>query len=428
MQKTLFNTSWLFISLFLVAAQLPAQTSIKSPYSRYGLGELYSGSSQYTMAMGGISSGVRSQWFINPQNPASYTAFDSLSFLFDGALYGKMSTFKIDTLSQPSNYASLSYIAMGLPVTRWMRTSFGLMPFSSVGYTINSNQQVEGFGNTLYEFQGYGGLSQVYLGAGFRPVKDFSAGFNLSYIFGSIDKIRNITFPDSSNILSSRISQQSGVKGFYLDLGFQYHHTFSNGSFFNAGLTYAPKQKLNVLTDKLAYSYSHDYSTNLDEIRDTVEYETGSKGTIELPLGIGGGVLFGKGEKWMGGADIKWQQWSSFTYLGKSDSLQNSLTVNAGGQFRPSTSDIASYWKRVTYRAGLRYNQSYLYLNDTRINEFGISFGFGLPMKKTRSTLNLAVEAGARGTTQNNLIRENYIRFTLGASIFDRWFLKRKYD
>jgi len=125
---------------------------------------------------------------------------------------------------------------------------------------------------------------------------------------------------------------------------------------------------------------------------------------------------------------VKWQEWSSYTYLGKSDSLKNSLSLSAGGQFRPATNDISSYWKRITYRAGARFNQSYLYLNNTRINEFGISFGFGLPMKKTRSTLNIAFEAGARGTTQNNLIRENYFRFSLGASIFDRWFLKRKYD
>lgn len=380
------------------------------------------------MAMGGINAGLRSQWFINPQNPASYTAFDSASFLFDGALYAKMSTFKIDTLSQPSNYASISYIAMGFPITRWLRTSIGLQPFSSVGYTINNNQSVEGFGNTRFEFQGYGGLSQAYLGGGFKLTKDFSAGFNMSYIFGSIDKIRNITFPDSSYIFSSRISELSNIKGLYLDLGLQYHHAYSNGRFWNAGLTYVPGQSLNVTSDRLAVMYSHDYSTDLDEMRDTVEYETGSKGTINLPQSIGGGLTFGKGEKWMAGADVKWQEWSSYTYLGKSDSLKNSLSLSAGGQFRPATNDISSYWKRITYRAGARFNQSYLYLNNTRINEFGISFGFGLPMKKTRSTLNIAFEAGARGTTQNNLIRENYFRFSLGASIFDRWFLKRKYD
>lgn len=380
------------------------------------------------MAMGGISAGMRSQWFINPQNPASYTAFDSVSFLFDGGLYSRLSTFSSDTLSQSSNYASIGYISMGFPVTRWWRTSFGLLPFSSVGYTINSDQSVEGFGNTRFEFQGYGGLSQLYIGNGFRIFRDLSAGINVSYLFGSIDKIRNITFPDSGYVFSARISEMTKARGFYADFGLQYHHKFNNGRFFTLGATYAPGQNIGGKSDKLAVSYTHDYSTNLDEIRDTVEYTQGSNGKIYLPRAMGGGFSFGNGDRWMAGADIKWQEWSKFTYLGRSDSLKNSLCLNVGGQFRPSSSDVSSYWKRITYRAGARFNQSYLFLNETRINEFGISFGFGLPMKKTRSTLNIAVEAGGRGTTQNNLIRENYFRFSLGASIFDRWFLKRKYD
>ncbi|HPT14459.1 MAG TPA: hypothetical protein PK796_06685 [Bacteroidales bacterium] len=428
MRKSIFLSSWLFISLSLSPFILPAQTSIKSPYSRYGLGELYAGNSQFSMAMGGINAGLRNQWFINPQNPASYTVFDSVSFLFDGGLYSKMSTFRTDTLSQPSNYASIGYITMGFPVTRWWRTSFGLLPFSSVGYTINNDQTVEGFGNTRFEFKGNGGLSQMYFGNGFKLFGGLSAGINYSFIFGSINKTRNITFPDSANVFNARISEMTKIRGFYADFGLQYNHTYSNGRFFTLGATYAPGQSLNGKSDKLAVSYQHDYSTDLDEIRDTVEYTEGAKGTIQLPQAVGGGFSFGNGDRWMAGADVKWQEWSNFTYLGKSDSLKNSLILNAGGQFRPSTSDISQYWKRITYRAGVRFNQTYLFLNDTRINEFGISFGFGLPMKKTRSTLNIAFEAGGRGTTQNNLIRENYFRFTLGASIFDRWFLKRKYD
>lgn len=428
MQKSISLSQWLFVSLFFISCHLTAQTSIKSPYSRYGLGELYTGNSQYGMAMGGISAGVRSQWFVNPLNPASYTAFDSASFLFDGALYSKMSVFSNDTLSQPSNYASIGYISMGFPVARWWRASFGLLPFSSVGYTINNDKTIEGFGNTRFEFQGYGGLSRMYIGSGFRLFRDLSAGVNVSYVFGSIDKIRNILFPDSANVFSARVSEMTNIKGLYADFGLQFHHAFDNGRFLTIGSTYTPGQSLTGKSDRLAVSYTHDYSTNLDNLRDTVEYTEGEKGSIRMPQSISGGFSFGNSDKWMAAADVKWQEWKKFTYLGINDSLKNSLTFSAGGQFRPSTSDISAYWKRVIYRAGFRFNQTYLYLNDTRINDFGISFGFGLPMKKTRSTLNLAVEAGGRGTTQNNLIRESYFRFSLGASIFDRWFLKRKYD
>lgn len=380
------------------------------------------------MAMGGINAAIRSQWFINPQNPASYTAFDSASFVFDGALYGKLSTFKTDSINQPSNYASIAYITMGFPVTRWWRASLGITPFSSVGYTINNTQSVEGFGNTCYQFEGSGGLSRFYIGSGFKLFRDLSAGINFSYLFGSIDKTRNIVFPDSAYIFSGRISDNSNIKGVYLDAGLQYHHSFDNGRFINAGITYTPGQSLHATRDLLAVSYAYDYTTGLDVFRDTVDYQSGAKGTIRLPQSIGGGISVGNPDRWTAGADIKWEEWSSYSYFNKSDSLRNSLTFNAGGQYRPSASDISSYWKRITYRAGIRFGQSYLYLNNKHINEFGISFGFGLPMKKTKSTLNVAFEAGGKGTITNNLIRENYFRFSVGASLFDRWFLKRKYD
>jgi len=102
--------------------------------------------------------------------------------------------------------------------------------------------------------------------------------------------------------------------------------------------------------------------------------------------------------------------------------------MSLGGQFRPSPVDIGKYYERINYRAGFRFEQSYLELKNTRINDFGVSFGVGLPMKKSRSTMNIAVEVGTLGTTNNDLIKENYMRLTIGTSIQERWFLKRRFN
>ena len=37
-------------------------------------------------------------------------------------------------------------------------------------------------------------------------------------------------------------------------------------------------------------------------------------------------------------------------------------------------------------------------------------------------------EIGSRGTTDNNLIKENFIRFGIGLTLNDRWFIKTKYE
>ncbi|REK36505.1 MAG: hypothetical protein DWQ44_01065 [Bacteroidetes bacterium] len=82
----------------------------------------------------------------------------------------------------------------------------------------------------------------------------------------------------------------------------------------------------------------------------------------------------------------------------------------------------------MQYRAGFNYSQTFLQLNESRLNEYGISLGLGLPVKRVGTTVHFAAEAGMRGTVDNNLVRENYLRFSLGFTLNDRWFIKPRYD
>lgn len=408
---------------FLVIGQ-----SSNTPYSRYGIGELHGNTNMLNMAMGGTSLGIRNPLFVNPYNPASYTSFDSTSFIFDAALYGKIMTLKTNSASEKINDAGLSYITMGFPITRWWKTSFGLLPFSSTGYQIGIDSVVENFGKVQYGYSGSGGLNRAYFGNGFQPFKHLSVGFNLSYIFGTISKTRTLSFPDSTNHFSSMLDNSIQVRSLIMDFGVQYHNTLKNGLDLTTGLTFSPGQTLTGKTDFLAVTYYHNYSSNLDVMKDTSYYETGKKGKISYPMKAGAGFSLGRTNRWNAGADVEFQNWSDFRYFGASDSLKNSLRISVGGQYRPSPLDVGSYWKRVNYRLGFKFQQSYLELRNTRLNEFGIGFGLGLPMKKSRSTINLAFEVGTFGSTDNKLIKENYFRFSIGSSMFEKWFLKRKYD
>ena len=114
-------------------------------------------------------------------------------------------------------------------------------------------------------------------------------------------------------------------------------------------------------------------------------------------------------------------------------SINNSNFVNAsslslGGFIVPDYDSFTSYWKRATYRAGVRFENTGLEINNETINEFGISFGVGLPVGKLFSNANLGIEIGQRGTTSQNLIQENFVNFQLSLSLNDRWFQKRKYN
>jgi long-subunit fatty acid transport protein len=212
-----------------------------------------------------------------------------------------------------------------------------------------------------------------------------------------------------------------------LNYGLYYKYNFSNGIQLGAGLVAGTNSKISATENRLGYRYFIT-STGVDNVIDTVLNEPSVKGDILLPANIGFGFSLAKTDKWLVGADYQLQLWEKYRYFDQPDSLKNSMRFSVGGQYTPSVSTVSNYFQRITYRAGFRYSNSFLELRNQRIDEFGISFGLGLPLPRTRSTINLAAEIGTRGTTTENLIKENFVRFTLGLSIFERWFIIRKYD
>jgi len=179
----------LLLLFFFVSEEIFAQARISSPYSRYGVGELWQNNNSVALgAMGNVGLAIRSNNFLNIKNPASYTGFDSTSFLFDISGMGVYTTLKTTDISQDADYASIGYILFGTPVTKWWRASFGLIPFSNVGYTVYDEQVQPDIGRVRYIYEGTGGLGQFHLGSGFQITQNLSIGVNASYIWGVIDR------------------------------------------------------------------------------------------------------------------------------------------------------------------------------------------------------------------------------------------------
>jgi len=380
------------------------------------------------MAIGGAATAFSSPYFINPVNPASYMAFDTNSFVFDAAFNIRTGTLKTIDESQKTRFGTLSNLYFGFPVTKWWRASGGIMPYSQVGFEMQGSQVVEDIGKLVSVYNGYGGLNKAYFGSGFSPIKNLSIGINMAYLFGNIVKERALTFPDSAYFFNTMVRSTARLSKVNFDFGALYRKDMKEGRFFQVGVTFNPKQSVDGSSEKIAYSYLWNYTKNLEEIKDTVSYESGDNGEVILPTTYGAGFMVGSSNRWFATADVNWQKWSEFRYLGNNPGLKDNLRISVGGQFRPAAVDMGKYYNRINYRAGFRFEQSYLEIKETRINDFGISFGVGLPMKKSRSTINIAVELGTQGTTENDLIKENYMRLTIGTSLQERWFLKRKFN
>ena len=405
-----------------------SQSSITSPYSHYGVGDLLSISNTRNRSMGSIGYAQRGYYNINPLNPASYTSYDSMSFVFEGGMRGSFVTLNTNELSENASSAGLDFLFFGFPVSKRLGVSFGTMPFSTVGYKILDKQIDPLLGEVDYYYQGDGGLNQYYIGVAFKLHKNFSIGVNAIYLAGDLERSRLLHFPDSATILNTRIRDNIHVSDISYSAGIQYHDILKKGNKINMGLTVSYGNKLKTNTDNLSETLFGGINGGYEYYKDTIEYISDIAGDLNLPLHIGGGILYEIPEKLCLGGDFTYSFWEDYTISGKTDSLKNSYRINAGLEWIPDNRPISKYWQKIRYRVGMSYNNTYLKLNGSSINEFTASVGLGLPLRRQASTINFGAEFGNRGTTNNALIKETNLRIFIGISITERWFVKRKYN
>ncbi len=416
----------LVITVFSISSF--AQTGINSPYSRYGLGQLYSENlNTVSMSMGGLGIAIHNPTVLNPMNPASYGSLDSASFLFEVGVSANLTTLKTTTLTESGYDATLSYIFAGFPITNWWRSGIGIMPYSKIGYNVEVKIEVPEFSDVVHSFSGDGGLNKVFWGNGFNITKNLRAGIDATYLFGQSSRTSMIYYPDSVFILGTKVEQSTRAGDFVLDYGIQYDFKLSEKTIATIGLTYANKFNVSSKTSYISKTVSGGQNGSVEQVMDTIEYRPEVKGDIVLPAKFGLGFIVKQEDRWLIGAEMEWQKWDEFEVHDVKDSLVNSWRVALGGEFTPKHTNISSLFRRLTYRGGVRYNQSYLSFYGKPITEFGISFGFGVPLKNSKTGIDLGVEIGRRGTTDNNLIQENFVNFSLGVSIQENWFQKRKY-
>ncbi|PQJ77486.1 hypothetical protein [Polaribacter glomeratus] len=419
--------------LLLTSVTFLAQRTNSSPYSYFGIGEEFSGTTVEQSSMGGIGVAFNHYKYLNFTNPAAYADLRYTTYSF-GILNNNL-TVKSNISEQNANSTSLSYLALAFPIGNKAGLSIGLQPVSSVGYSL-SNSIPDGIGGVseISVFAGDGGVSRVYGSFGIKVAKGLSVGLEADYSFGNID---NSVINQKANIsLATKYNEVTVLDGTSVKLGAQYQKELKNKLILNAGATFKVGNSLNVTGNDYLYSFAFGASGS-ESPRDTVSTSE-INGKFNLPFKSIIGFGLGKQDKWYAGLEYENQDAISTTGLLASTNgayqYGSSNRISFGGFYLPKINSISNYWNRVTYRAGVRLEKSGLLVggsetntNFTPIDDFGISFGLGLPLQRL-STVNMGFEFGKRGTINNNLIEENYFNFRLSLSLTDTWFIKRKID
>ena len=396
-----------------------AQLGTSSPYSRFGLGDLQGNAFPVYNALGGGVTALSSSNSVNPSNPASYTSFRANSFLFSTGGLHNTTQIQNSTDKQVVNNSAFSHLTIAFPISSKLGASFGMLPYSNIGYTLNARDSVV---NADMIYTGDGGLSKVYFGGAYEPFKGFSVGINASYLFGGLNRRKKLDYDDES-FFDSRSNSSINLKGYYYELGLLYKKELANEKELSFGLTTNNNSTLRAKRSNIVETISGPYEIVKDTASNVVEW-----GEVTLPNYISTGLMYRDGEKWLLIADYSMQNWADYTLLGESDDLSNSMRLSGGLQYTPEFNSVTKYYKRMQYRLGAAYSNTPLTLNDTQLKEMSVSFGFGIPVKKSRTKYDVSLTLGQRGTTDNSLIKEQFVKFGLSVSYDGIWFVKRKYD
>lgn len=437
----------ILLAFIAVGANAQSTATTSSPYSRYGLGTLDPILLPQTIGMGGIATAINKVSLynnINPENPASY-GFIQFTTIDAGISANMMGLTQNNpaggTFNDHNSNFKFSHIAFAIPVSKRSALSFGLFPYSEMGY--NNQVSKTGFGSgskvdtnvTNYVYNGEGALSKAYLGYGFGIGRHFYVGANISYIFGDLHQTSSTQIPTLYGMLNPIIEQSNAIGGVNYDYGAQY--TFDFGYYSNKhlvlGYSAQASTKLNSTATYLVSQFTYASTGDQNPAIDTIINNQQPNAKILLPQVNHFGVSYQYDGHFLVGADYTMGHWSSLSIDGVNQGLRDSRTFNIGGQFTPDPTALKHYFSRTDYEFGFMYDQSYLYLNNTNINTVAFTVGMGFPLAPANVNtsfykINFAAEVGRTGTIANGLVRENYVTLHLSFVINDKWFLKYKFE
>lgn len=408
----------------LTLGSLRAQHSAISPYSSYAYGDRRYNADAIIAAMGGVGVNFFDTDHINTSNPASYARLRLTTYQLGINTDASYFRTAVDSDRRSSTYVSQAQLA--LPFKR-SALLMGFAPFSAVGY--DTRQVSDSDQDTFTAYSALGGLDMLLMGYAYQITEHISLGIHAAYLFGRVE--RHIISKQSQAQLLTDQGKTLHAKGAYFQGGLLYTTAVGHGKRFDLGATYAFGAPIRTKTDRLVYTFQYaGDGTGKQLPQDTILQRQGLSGTLDLPARAALALGWHRPLKFGYGVQADFENFENFKVDGKKQSgLKNSLRFGLGGYWIPKYNSFRSYFSRVTYRFGAFYENTMLQLNTQRIRDFGITFGFGLPVgHEERSNLNLGFLLGRRGTVEQGLIEENYLGLRLSLSFNDKWFRKRQYD
>jgi hypothetical protein len=421
----MIKNSLIYLALLFSVATM-AQESTASPYSYYGLGELSFKGAFENRLMGGVNV-FKDSLHINFLNPASYAHLKRTTFTIGGKQ--NITTFnQADGSSERANRASLNYVGVGIPLGKSAVVT-GVMPYTVVGYKIENTFTDENNYERIKRFTGSGGVNRAFLGYGYELTPSLAIGVEAAYNFGNIST-NSIEFIPNVQYGTSELNT-SRVDGFTFNAGLAYNKKINDKYTIYGNASYIPKSSLTFYNTTAISLIQFNNNGSTTVVNPTETDVTTANQKIKNPSKLSFGLGIGDEKQFGIGAQLTLTDFNEFGNRYdeiQSGTFENGTKIGLGGYYIPKYNSFTNYWNRVTYRAGFNYENTGLVVRNESIMDYGINFGLGLPVPGSISKFNVGFEFGSRGTTNANLIKENYFNLFIGLNLNDKWFVKSKYN
>lgn len=421
-----------FIAILLAFFVFPyswGQNGANSPLTRYGFGQLADQNLGGNKAMGGIGIGLRSAFQINVSNPASYTAVDSHSFLFETGFTLQNANFSDGKTKLNAKNSSFDYLAMQFRLFEGMGMALGFLPYSNVGYSFSSTEELPS--QSIWDdpttvnraYSGTGGLQQAFVGVGYEVLPNLSVGANLSYMFGNFTHKVTANFSDA-NIYPLARTYYAEISDFKLDFGAQYSWQLNKKGLLTLGATYSLGKDLYAINSYISQQKLNGSVVLTDSV-------TKIGNAFQLPHSFGVGATYEYDGRLIVGADVLLQKFSETRFFGKDGQLADRLKCSVGAQYYPDPTSN-SLLKQMKYRVGAYYSKPYVKVNGQEAaREYGVGVGLTIPIStwgrmSQRSIISISGEWVKIDPQIKGVLTENYLRLSLGLTFNELWFVKQK--
>lgn len=394
--------------------------NMNSPYSVYGIGDIDKKNYDRSSGMGGSGLALQSPFYVLEGNPAAMASLIRSFYQVDLAATGKTLTYHGNPINAENSNNSdfwIKRLALSVKLTDHWASGIGFRPFSNVNYNMQGSKSVLG-SNAVYNtwHEGDGGLTEYYWNNAFSIGKQLSLGLKSSILAGSVNAKETVADGNLNLPIEAQVQDYFGSARF--KVGGQYLQPLSKNWKLTAGAVYSPRVKL-IAERTLTVTEGGTDLLSDEFISNYIRY---------VPQTWGGGLAFNFKDKVTYAIDFMYEDWSANRFRDKGWQMSSSRRLSAGVEWAQKVYSGNQWLEKNFFQVGAYFDEGSLQVNNQPIREWGITAGMGGILGRNL-LYTASIEVGQRGTTRQNLIRENFVQLSFSISYRDFLFSKgRKWD